>query len=189
MASPAGYAPSTTGLKDAVDIKSFKDSLATSITLGGTSTSPTLLFSGTIPAGVKLEVQSGSGQFVVVTSNITGVYPTGNIFDNSTGTLNSSLNFKFSAIDSSKTEIYESGTTISFPANITGNFTPNTAQNFKKVISVSTNITPTASGNTGSLTINEGSKPNNTKILYTVYDAQNAAVAGATDIELTVLTA
>lgn len=168
--------------------------MASSFTLGGTSTAPTLSFSGTILAGVKLEVQSGSsGQFVTVSSNVTGVYPAGNIFDNSTaaGTLNSALNFKISAIDTTKTEIWDSGVSQSSPSTnpITGTFTPTLDSNFKKVFSVTTNISPTASGNTGSFTINEGSKPNNTKILYTVYDAQNAAVAGATDIDLTALTA
>lgn len=166
--------------------------MASSITLGGTSTAPTLSFGGTVTHGVKLEVQSGSGNFVTVASNIAGVYPTtGNIFDNSTtaGTINSGLNFKFSSDDPNVYVIYDSSTPNSFPANITGSFTPNVASNFVKVISVSTNITPSASGDTKNFTINEGSKPNNTKILYTVYDDKNAAVAGATDIDLTALTA
>lgn len=159
-------------------------------TLGGTSTAPTITYSGTaIPSGLKLEIGDGTS-FVVVTPNTaisTGVYPaaTTNLFDNSTanGTLNSSFTYKISLSDATNTVLYDSSDTTTptiSGGNVSASITPTLNANFSKIITTVT-IAPTATGNTGDFTITDGNFPNNTEIKYTLYDGANA-VTGATNL-------
>lgn len=187
--------PSSSNLKEAFDVKALIETLTSTSTaafeITGTSTAPSISFKGTIPQGLSLEIKNGSGNYVSVVGSTpitTGVYPAnGNLLDNSTGNFKDiDLSYQISLANPSNSAMFNSSNSSSsnngsFTNAQTGTVGKIETGSLTKNINVVT-IAPTASGNTGNVVIADGTKPEHTTIKYTVYDAQNHAVTGATNV-------